>query len=82
MAALIVLWIGLWIAGVTGRTITKVLGRTQLDQTSKSYFNDSRVSNGVGIAVKYFLILLTLLMVLQLLNFTSVLNHSSDLLTH
>ncbi|MBP1990414.1 hypothetical protein J2Z66_002020 [Paenibacillus eucommiae] len=74
IAAFLILWIGLWISGVVGRAITRGLAKTNVDQKSTRYFKEGKVSSGTGLAVKYFLALLTILMVLQLLNFTSILN--------
>jgi hypothetical protein len=74
VAALLILLIGIWIAGVVGRAVSKGLSKTKLDHRSKHYFNDSKVSGVLGSVIKYFLILLTILMVLQLLNFTPILN--------
>ncbi|MDF2958825.1 MAG: hypothetical protein K0S39_560 [Paenibacillus sp.] len=74
LAAFLLLWIGLWVAGAIGKAVTRGLAKTKMDHTSKPYFHDKRVSEVIGIAVRYFLILLTILMVLQLLSFTSILN--------
>jgi hypothetical protein len=74
LGALIILWIGIWLAGVLGRATFSALSRTRIDHTSRSYLGDHKVSFVVGKAVKYFIILLTVLMVLQLLSFTPILN--------
>jgi hypothetical protein len=74
LGALLILWIGLWIAGVVGKAITKGLARTRVDHSSKRYLGDNKISHVVGTVVKYFIILLTILMVLQLLSFTPILN--------
>jgi hypothetical protein len=39
VAALLVLWIGIWIAGVAGRVVTRGLAKTSLDHTSKHYLS-------------------------------------------
>lgn len=74
LGALLILWLGLWIAGAVGRAISKGLARTSVDHSSKRYLGDNKVSQVVGTVVKYFIILLTILMVLQLLSFTPILN--------
>jgi hypothetical protein len=48
VAALVILLIGIWLAGVIGRTVSKGLSKTRLDHNSKHYFNDSKVSSVIG----------------------------------
>ncbi|TJY43889.1 hypothetical protein E5161_00305 [Cohnella pontilimi] len=74
IGAIVVLLVGLWIAGVVGKAVTKALSRTNVDQRGNSYFGETTsVSKVIGKAVKYFIVLVTIMFVLQLLSFSAIL---------
>ncbi|MFC9775664.1 mechanosensitive ion channel [Paenibacillus chitinolyticus] len=75
IGAVLVLIIGLWIAGAASKAVYKGLLKANVDARGRKFFPpDSSVSRIVSKVVKYFIILVTLLVVLELLNFTNVLN--------
>ncbi|ANE48436.1 hypothetical protein SY83_21540 [Paenibacillus swuensis] len=75
LAAIAILIIGLWVAKAVGKAISKGLSKTTVDRKGHIYLNPkTSVSSILGNVVKYFLYLVTILIVLELLSFSSILN--------
>ncbi|MFD2613473.1 mechanosensitive ion channel [Paenibacillus gansuensis] len=75
LAAVVILIAGLWVAKAVGGAIAKGLSRTNVDRHGETYFKSkSSLSRIAGQVIKYFLYLITILVVLELMSFTSILN--------
>ncbi|WP_068773341.1 mechanosensitive ion channel [Paenibacillus sp. FJAT-26967] len=75
IGAILVLIIGLWIANAVSKAVYKGLLKSNVDAKGRKFFPpDSSISRIISQVLKYFLILITLLIVLEMLNFSNVLN--------
>src|SRR4051812_6679838 len=75
LGAILVLIIGLMVAKAVGAAVNRAVSRTAADDRGRKYFNDNTsISSIAGSFVKYFLILITVLIVLEMLQFRSILN--------